>query len=293
MSYEFAGIQDIGAREEQQDAFAFSSGRGAAAPKNEALLCVIADGVGGLEDGALAAKTAVDTFMAAYERKVRDEPVLSALHRSALEAHRAVTGVASRTGRPGGAGATLVVAALYGMRLYWISAGDSRAYLVRDSRLHQLTTDHNMGTMMDDEGGESPGQDGRREVLTSCLGKPGDVILDASYTPLTLKTGDGVLVCTDGLYRTLSESGIAGLTAYSPKTSCAALVRAVRDQHVEEQDNVTVALIKLATASTDNPWPAKIAIGLLILFDAALTAVLCALHGLFGPAFHWFWQGKV
>ena len=251
MTCEFAGLQEIGDRDEQQDAFGFAGPLGRGSPGPGGALGAVADGVGGLQHGALAARTAVSAFLAAYRP---GGPVAArapeALHAAAHSAHEAVLAAAGQAGAAGRTAATLAVAAVIGPELHWISAGDSRVYLVRDGRLHQITRDHTYGAQLDDQafdqgavslaGGD---EEDKREVVTSCLGMPGVLAVDASRTSVRLLPGDIVMVCSDGLYKTLPEQRIAQLATSPLDVACRRLLDAVLAEHAEGQDNATVLLM--------------------------------------------------
>jgi serine/threonine protein phosphatase PrpC len=272
VNWRFAGLQDVGERDEQQDAFGFSTNSDSSFNRHAGLAGVVADGVGGLQHGSVAARTAVGTFLSVYQSKSARETVGAAMQRAIAESHAAVSQVAQKAGG-GQAAATLVAAVIREMELFWIWSGDSRAYLLRDRRLFQLTLDHNVGNMIDDNiarGGAGPSavDEGRREVLTGCLGMPGELKFSASQSLFSLKAGDLVLLCTDGLYRTLSESKIAAILgapeieAGKPEAvgirdqvtetdRCKKLLRAVRQVNSEGQDNVTVVTMGPVWAEID------------------------------------------
>lgn len=246
MKYAFGNAQGLGTREEQQDAFGFSDPGAAATVAHAGVAGVLADGMGGLSHGSEMARTGVRSFLEAYGRKAPAEPIADALARSVQEANRAVLGAARRLGCEGAAGATLVAAVLAERTLHWISAGDSRAYLVRGGRAHRLTVDHTVG---DDRNRMTSSlalrlRDGRveaeDETVTSFLGLPEPPRCDASRVPYPLEPGDRVLLASDGLYRTLGEREIAREMRGDLARGCESLVKQALRRKVEGQDNVTV-----------------------------------------------------
>src|SRR5271154_3661002 len=131
MRFAAGNAQNIGARPQQQDAFGFSDPSDRAFVTHGGFLGVVADGVGGLTHGSEASQSAVRAFLQAYRLKSPAEPIREALARSLRAANTAVLRVASAPSAEG-AGTTLIAAVLHGQSLYWISAGDSRIYLLHD-----------------------------------------------------------------------------------------------------------------------------------------------------------------
>ena len=116
--------------------------------------------------------------------------------------------------RIGGAGGTTVVAlgiADDGATIHW--AGDSRAYLIRDGALRLLSHDHSLVQEMLDAGAiniEQAAHHPHANVITSALGTSAEPRIDSAK--LTLESGDRLLLCSDGLSRSLSERDVIGDT---------------------------------------------------------------------------------
>jgi sulfur transfer complex TusBCD TusB component (DsrH family) len=146
-------------------------------------------------------------------------------------------------------GATLVAAVLCRNELFWISAGDSRAYLVRAGRLYRLTSDHTYGNELDDDAaaGRIDPQEAAlhpdRGSVTSGLGMPEPPTTDCNVEAYLLMPGDRVLLCTDGLYRTLTDSEISNFLSRDLQIDCENLIRRVEQKKLEDQDNVTVVMM--------------------------------------------------
>jgi len=140
MRYLPGNAQHIGARKEQQDAFAFSDPANKKFLAHAGLLAVVSDGMGGLAHGQQASSAAVRAFLTGYERKSRQETIPAAMHRGLEAAFHAVQGL--NQGGGGQGGATLAAAVAHENQLYWVSVGDSRLYLLRRGHLVQLSRDH-------------------------------------------------------------------------------------------------------------------------------------------------------
>jgi serine/threonine protein phosphatase PrpC len=173
---------------------------------------VVADGVGGRKAGELASaitvttfqvyapqiRAAIDAYAADNQRDTRNA-VLALLDEAANASSRRVYEAASATGRQGMT-TTLVAAAIGGGAAFLVHVGDSRAYLVRDGKLRQITEDHSMvnelirqGAMTEEEAETSR----YRNVITRAVGLYPTVKSDTLH--LELLEGDRLLLCSDGL----------------------------------------------------------------------------------------------
>ena len=242
--------QHAGSREEQQDAFGFSDLSDRELVENAGVAAVVADGMGGLADGDLASKVAVRVFLNSYASKDPAETIPDALLRAIQQANHAVTNLSRETRAGNSLGTTLAAMVMHEDWLYWISAGDSRVYLYRDGRVTRLTSDHNYaadleedvikGTITREEALHHPD----RAALTSYLGCETLPKVDRSIRPFPLQPGDCALICSDGLYRSLSDEEIAATLGKDPHKTCEALVESALAKKLAKQDNVTVVALK-------------------------------------------------
>src|ERR1700741_5013270 len=102
--------QHLGARDEQQDSFGFSDPDDAEFVAHAGLLAVVADGMGGMAQGKMASKAAVDTFLRAYMSKTPGESIPAALSRALKEAASTVLSLGRENGLQDEIGTTLVAA---------------------------------------------------------------------------------------------------------------------------------------------------------------------------------------
>lgn len=272
--------QHPGAREYQQDAFAFSDLENADFVAHGGVLGVIADGMGGLARGGEAGQMAVRTFLHRYESKSAAEPIPVALAAALEQANIEVLNLARSTGEAGNVGATLVAVVVHDYRLYWTSVGDSRAYLLRGNQCEQLTLDHVYGAELDlkvANGSLTPDAartDPDREALVSHLGKDRLTQVDRAVQPLSLEPGDRVFLCTDGLYRALDSKELVRRLAGNPQRGCEELVDMVVRQQLPGQDNLTA--IALALDGDTSPTVALVNTDAL---DARSGSLPAASHG--------------
>lgn len=257
----FAGwLTDVGrVRGHNEDAlFVFSGEQDASNAVPPFGLFIAADGMGGHQAGEVASSLAVRIashhllaqvylpMLAGLDRGA-EQPSLSEVMREAItQANRLVT-----QDLPG-SGCTLTCGMVVGARLFIGHVGDSRAYLLpADDRdpavapMKQLTNDHSlvnrlieMGQLTAEEAAVHP----QRNVLYRAIGQGGGLEIDvATYT---VKPGEQLLLCTDGLWGLLEDAEIVNLVdaAVSPRAACENLVAAANV--AGGNDNITVVLLK-------------------------------------------------
>ncbi len=248
--------QDIGTRESQQDSFAFSHPDDDEFRKHGGLLALIADGMGGLEQGEAASRTATKAFLAAYSSKSPEESIPTALEHATREANSAVYELGRQEGMAGDIGTTLVAVVVHEESLYWVAVGDSPLQLLREGELTVLTLPHTYelvldrkvleGQISEDEAREDP----EREYLTSYLGTEEVGEFDRNLRAFPLRVHDRVLLSSDGLTKTLSPEEIAAELGGESQDNCEALVQGVLAKGHTHQDNVTVISFNLEAEDT-------------------------------------------
>ncbi len=249
-----ANAQHKGQREAQQDAFGFSALNDAAFARHGGYLAVLADGMGGLQNGVWASTRGVRAFRDAYAAKAPAEPIAQALSRALRLANAVVHDEAERLDLLGDMGSTLVAAVVHDMSLHWINAGDSRVYLFEAGRLMCLSTDHNYGEklkhdvlkglMSASEAAAHPA----RNSLTSNLGRPEPLMFDSSPAPIRLSPGAWVLLCSDGLSGVLADAEISRELYGDPQQACDRLLNAAIGRGLRNQDNTTVVVFHIPKA---------------------------------------------
>lgn len=159
-------------------------------------LFAVADGMGGHAAGEVASEIAVRVLSELAPEHSDGE----ALGRAIEEANRAVI-QAAREGRGRqGMGTTMTAAMLEGERLVIAQVGDSRAYLLHQGKLQQLTRDHSLMADMIEAGQLTPEEartHPQRSVITRALGS--DAHLHPDIYEINVETGDRLLICSDGL----------------------------------------------------------------------------------------------
>ena len=222
-------------------------------------IAVVADGVTSTEGGAQASRIAVEAVQAALSERPDPRQTISEwLADAVLHANEEILFEAKRNPQWKGMSTTVVLAALVGEKLYVLHLGDSRAYLIRDNCLHQLTTDHtwaqeafDAGTITAEEAERHPGRNqlqrylGAQHSLNIARGliAPGSGQME-EY--LSMQPGDVVLLCTDGLYRRVASELITHTLveqAGEPQDAVDRLVAAAADSG--EIDDITALVVAL------------------------------------------------
>jgi len=215
-------------------------------------LFVVADGMGGHEAGDLASQLTVQTIARhslehIFARAAASEPLPDAgrwLTAAAQAANRVVH--AQRQSAGTDMGSTLVMALLVGNVATIANVGDSRAYLLNGSGIHQITTDHSLverlvatGQITQEEASRHP----QRNVIYRVIGDRATVETDLFERRLS--AGEALLLCSDGLSGMLPDKAIWEIwkTSTSPQEACDRLVQAANQAGGE--DNITVIIVQL------------------------------------------------
>lgn len=214
---------------------------------------LVADGMGGHEQGARASAAVVSAFESAL---CDGEPVdLPRVAVALEEASQSVQAVAATTQR--GAGSTLsgVVLVQHEGHPHWLilNVGDSRAYRLVDGFLERLTIDHSLVQERIDAGElreEDRAEADDRNVITRAIGAH-DARADSWLMPLT--TGERLLLCSDGLHGELTDDQLREIliSAGRPASTAAALIAAAN--RAGGRDNVTAVVVDVLDAGAQLP----------------------------------------
>ncbi|MCC7491108.1 MAG: serine/threonine-protein phosphatase [Fimbriimonadaceae bacterium] len=207
----------------------------------------VADGMGSHATGEVASQLAIEQVATALAALPPNGSALPHLQQAVDAAHEAIRG-AARGGREG-MGCTLVVAVLRAGQLEYLNIGDSRAYLLRDGQLRQLTDDDSLvGEMVRHRliTADEAKVHALRSVLTKALGVT-DAAL-ATVASLALEPADIVLLCSDGLTGMVTDAAIATTLAAAGSLQEAADQLVVLANEAGGKDNITVVLARQTAA---------------------------------------------
>jgi serine/threonine protein phosphatase PrpC len=214
-------------------------------------LFALADGMGGHPEGEVASQLALQTLAAMFQRDAKPtlkEP-LRFLHEAILAGHQQLIRYATEKALMDTPRTTAVACVLQGNAAYWAHCGDSRLYLVRGDKLVARTRDHSYSELQDTLSQVVPiGERFNRNVLFTCLGSPGKPVID-TVGPMMLQGGDRILLCSDGLWGTVSDAVITEQLSKRPISDAVPelVERALRGGG-PKCDNVTVLAVEWESA---------------------------------------------
>ena len=276
----------VGRREEQQDNGLLAGVR--LPRRSEALLMLVADGMGGHVGGAVASAMAVEAFQQAFFARASD-PLGARLRHALRSANAALAARIEQAPDLAGMGCTLVAVVLHGHKATWISVGDTILSSFDRGGLRRLNEDHSVGGLLDRraERGEISREEAlgspQRHMLRSALTGDDIALIDEGQAHL----GPGALLfaASDGIL-TLSPARLAELAAgASPKVFVRAVLDAIGEDMPSDQDNTTVAAAAVPGRQPAHPGKAVrwirrlLGAGLFVLVLAGLGVLGYALLG--------------
>lgn len=202
-------------------------------------LYAVADGMGGHAAGEVASEVAVRTLA----KQAPSEPDTEALGNAVVTANYAVINAAQEKGRSG-MGTTMTAAVLRGERLAIAQVGDSRAYLLHQGKMQQLTRDHSLMADMIEAGEITPEEariHPKRSIITRALGS--DPTMQPDLYELDVCTGDRLLLCSDGLTGMLEDSEIETILMRTRDPQRCASILVNEAIAAGGQDNITVVVV--------------------------------------------------
>ena len=207
-------------------------------------LFAIADGMGGAQAGELASSLAAGAVRGGEGAAGGGEDYVVELIQ---EANRRVYQRSSQDAAVSGMGTTMTVALVEEGAVFFGHVGDSRAYLIRDGKLEQLTEDHSLVAELVRSGKLSPEEaetHPQRSVITRALGTDPDVDVDTFSIPT--QPGDLFMLCSDGLTSMVEDDVILSTVEKhrdNLQTAAKALIRAANKGGGE--DNITVVFFEI------------------------------------------------
>jgi PPM family protein phosphatase len=238
--------QHIGDRIEQQDRVALFG-----APRAPGyMMAVVADGMGGLSGGAMAAEQVIRTAKQAFDLfSPQTDDVERLLTGIARDAHTIIklTAISSEK-KPHSTVVVLVVSP--GRTAFWIHVGDSRLYRFSGPNCAERTIDHSYVEALVAEGKltrEAATGHHLSNVLVNALGSHDNEPEISMRRYDGLKAGDAFLLCSDGLWQYFSDAELGVAVAVNPpRQASELLIRKARERAAGAGDNCTLAIVKLA-----------------------------------------------
>lgn len=246
---EAAASDILGTRRTQQDDCWYGINE-----QEHELLAVVCDGMGGLSGGEQASKAAISVISELYRQSAPIHNPPEFFRQAAFAANSAVHQLKDKNGKPLNAGSTMIAVLIQEDKVYWLSIGDSRIYFLRDCEIYPCCREHNYEAMLREkiEAGEMTQEEAakdttRRDALTSYLGIRDLKLIEINQTPLQLCPNDMLILCSDGLYKSLSDSEICRLAVENKmdvQMAAETLTAQALAQATGGQDNTTVIMIR-------------------------------------------------
>ncbi|MGH8737174.1 MAG: PP2C family protein-serine/threonine phosphatase [Burkholderiales bacterium] len=255
MNYSIAQDSRIGARRYNQDRLGCWA-------TSDALLMVVADGMGGHLHGEVAAQLALETLAHAFQGEAKPklaDPDMF-LFRSFARAHGAIVQEAQQRGLRETPRTVLVACVVQDGYAYWSHVGDSRLYFIRCGRVAMRTKDHSRVQQLIDKGQlreEAVPTHPERNILTRCLGSEHAPRLEPAASARLAKH-DLILMCSDGLWGPLTERQLLdGLRAKDLPQAVFGLGALAEARAGAQCDNVSVLAMEWGegeVAPSDEPF---------------------------------------
>ena len=198
-------------RDSNQDAYAVGEF------SDEVVWAVVCDGMGGAAGGniasALAVKVISDKINVSYREQMRDSSIKNMLDSALNAANVEVFDMSESKHELKGMGTTVVCAIVKDGQAYIAHAGDSRAYILKNGKIFQITTDHSIVQDLLDKGkitSEQALNHPNKNIITRAVGVDKNIEID--FDQIDLDDDTTLLLCTDGLSNYVSDSEILELT---------------------------------------------------------------------------------
>ncbi len=212
---------------------------------DNAAICIVCDGVGGEKAGEVASNITCDEILKVFAENFKNSmdslKIKSLLMNAVIRANTVIRSKAAGREEYSRMGTTVVAAVVFDGTLFVINAGDSRAYIIRNNELYQVTKDHTMVQFLLDKGEITKAEAENypeKNIITRAVGAGDDIELD--FYIEDLEDGDNIILCSDGYYKRLTEDDI---------------IKGVDQSSIEElinesisrgtTDDITVILVKI------------------------------------------------
>ncbi|NIT13576.1 MAG: Stp1/IreP family PP2C-type Ser/Thr phosphatase [Candidatus Dadabacteria bacterium] len=240
------GISDVGrVRKNNEDSYLYKTFSIKNNGTPDAFLMVVADGMGGHAAGEVASAKVIEEL----ENNVDEtsiEKVPEILKQTIEDANQKIFNISAQNSELNGMGTTCTAMVYYDNTVHLAHVGDSRAYLIRNKEISQLSKDHTIvqelleaGSITEEKAKTSP----ERNILLKAVGTSEELEVDL-YSPISTNSGDIFLLCSDGLTEYIEQEEIKDtVIAYPLQKACEELIRIANERG--GADNITVQLAML------------------------------------------------
>lgn len=241
-------VHAIGKRENQQDSFAYSDVADQKTVEEKGMLLLVADGMGGMENGAEVSATVAIEALRYFDTYEPDDDIPSYLSDMVQYINSKVNEFLGPDGI-GRSGSTLVAVHIKEHKVHWLSIGDSCIYLYQGSSFMRLNILHNYGTQLNEmlQRGEITLEEVMAEpnkhALTSYIGAGEIALTDQNFEPLVLNPGDRLVLMSDGI-ETVSDEELCGVLRYDVEEAALKLRYLIEQKNKRNQDNFTAIIVE-------------------------------------------------
>ena len=216
-------------------------------------LWIVADGMGGHEAGDFASQTIVEQAAKFTQQKTLADSILL-LEENLLHSNSIIREKSQKLGKKFIIGSTVICLYIWQNQAFVLWAGDSRVYLYRQQNLQRLTEDHSfveelvkMGKLDQQQAEAHPASN----VVLNAVGIEDNLIIDMEF--YEIEDGDLFIVCSDGLFKDLSEDDINHILNQNNDKSLEELNQLLIDASLEAggNDNCTVVLVRAQGGAND------------------------------------------
>jgi PPM family protein phosphatase len=208
------------------------------------VLLALSDGMGGHQAGEIASALVLESLQQAMQVELKGA-IHEQLEEAVQRANQTVMNAARADNRRG-MGATLTAVFVRGAEAYIAEVGDSRAYLLRNGRLRQITRDQSLVQLMVDHGVMSPEEAKRsasKNVILQAMGLAADVRV--AIARLELRRNDRFLLCSDGVTNEVSDDELKEtLTGSKPRAACDTMIALANERGGRDNATVIVADVR-------------------------------------------------
>jgi len=234
--------QTIGKRDEQEDSFS-------TVENEKGIMAVLADGMGGYTNGKVSSSIAVNTFADEFSNSYSIYPIEDFFRNVSRISNRAILD-RSKGAR---SGTTLVSVIITDEMLYWASIGDSAIALFRNGEVINLNKKHIFESELEQQyisGKISEAQmlnNPMKKRITSYLGAEVLKDIEICEKPIKLKRGDKVILCSDGVYNSISEIEMETIlmAKLKPYEVAEEIIEMIKAKNFPKQDNATIVILEV------------------------------------------------
>lgn len=247
MGYRLASLQGMGQRERQEDAFGWVNKGDVINIQKEGLFAIVADGMGGLQNGQAASMEAISCLTGDFPTLCREADIPEQLCMMLKKANNAV-----RQKTNGQGGTTLIACLIFNQHLYYVSVGDSCLFLKRRNQLIKINREHSVRSRIRMDAVKNrtmnpfcTENNSKLAAVTSFLGIQVLKEIDYFRAPYPLEIGDVLLICSDGVGGALDEQSLLKcLSQPTAQQMCQAMEDQILGVALPYQDNYTALVIQ-------------------------------------------------